>query len=200
MEKVTQAILFGFTALLVIAAVGDWRRYLIPNWISLAILALYPPFVLSSNLLGPTSAQVPWLASVGVATIVFIILAGLFALNKLGGGDVKMISAVSLWAGPGLIAGFFLTTSLAGGVLVLATLALGLAVIVESSLSFLGLAVQRPIPSLGNMLRDAQQFLFFPGAWWFPVIPGIAITFLIMSCNLTGDWLRDRTDPTRRQL
>ena len=84
--------------------------------------------------------------------------------------------------------------------LVLATLEVGLAVIVESSLSFLGLGVQRPIPSWGNMLRDAQQFLFFPGAWWFPVVPGIAITFLVMSCNLTGDWLRDRTDPTRRQL
>lgn len=84
--------------------------------------------------------------------------------------------------------------------LVLATLEVGLAVILEASLSFLGLGVQRPIPSWGNMLRDAQQFLFFPGAWWFPLIPGIAITFLVMSCNLTGDWLRDRTDPTRRQL
>ena len=84
--------------------------------------------------------------------------------------------------------------------LVLATLEVGLAVILEASLSFLGLGVQRPIPSWGNMLRDAQQFLFFPGAWWFPVVPGIAITFLVMSCNLTGDWLRDRTDPTRRQL
>ncbi len=84
--------------------------------------------------------------------------------------------------------------------LVLATLEVGLAVIVEASLSFLGLGVQRPIPSWGNMLRDAQQFLFYPGAWWFPLVPGIAITFLVMSCNLTGDWLRDRTDPTRRQL
>ena len=84
--------------------------------------------------------------------------------------------------------------------LVLATLEVGLAVIVESSLSFLGLGVQRPIPSWGNMLRDAQQFLFYPGAWWFPLVPGIAITFLVMSCNLIGDWLRDRTDPTRRQL
>ena len=84
--------------------------------------------------------------------------------------------------------------------LVLATLEVGLAVILEASLSFLGLGVQRPIPSWGNMLRDAQQFLFFPGAWWFPLVPGIAITFLVMSCNLTGDWLRDRTDPTRRQL
>ncbi len=84
--------------------------------------------------------------------------------------------------------------------LVLATLEVGLAVILEASLSFLGLGVQRPTPSWGNMLRDAQQFLFFPGAWWFPLVPGIAITFLVMSCNLTGDWLRDRTDPTRRQL
>ena len=84
--------------------------------------------------------------------------------------------------------------------LVLATLEVGLAVILEASLSFLGLGVQRPIPSWGNMLRDAQQFLFYPGAWWFPLVPGIAITFLVMSCNLTGDWLRDRTDPTRRQL
>lgn len=84
--------------------------------------------------------------------------------------------------------------------LVLVTLEVGLAVIVEASLSFLGLGIQRPIPSWGNMLKDAQQFMFFPGGWWFPLIPGIAITMLVMSSNLTGDWLRDRTDPTRRQL
>ena len=115
----TQVIIFAFTGLLVIAAVGDWRRYLIPNWISLAILALYPPFVLSSNLLGSPSVAVPWLASLGVAAIVFIVLAALFAMNKLGGGDVKLISALSLWAGPGLLAGFLVITSLAGGVLAL---------------------------------------------------------------------------------
>ena len=115
----TQVIIFAFTGLLIIAAVGDWRRYLIPNWISLAILALYPPFVLSSNLLGSPSVAVPWLASLGVAAVVFMVLAALFALNKLGGGDVKLISALSLWAGPGLLAGFLVITSLAGGVLAL---------------------------------------------------------------------------------
>ncbi len=119
----TQAILLVFTALLVIAAVCDWRRFLIPNWISLAILALYPPFVLSSVFLSPPAMPVPWLASLGVAAIVFVVLAGLFALNKLGGGDVKLISALSLWAGPGLIAGFLIITSLAGGLLSLVTLA-----------------------------------------------------------------------------
>ena len=82
--------------------------------------------------------------------------------------------------------------------LVLGTLEIGLAVIVEASLSFLGLGVPRPLPSWGSMLRDSQQYIYI--AWWFPVIPGIAITLLVMSANLTGDWLRDRFDPTRRQL
>jgi peptide/nickel transport system permease protein len=82
--------------------------------------------------------------------------------------------------------------------LVLVTLEIGLAVIVESSLSFLGLGVPRPLPSWGAMLRDSQQFIYI--AWWCPLIPGIAITLLVMSANLTGDWLRDRFDPTRRQL
>jgi len=82
--------------------------------------------------------------------------------------------------------------------LVLATLELGLAVIVEASLSFLGLGVPRPMPSWGSMLRDSQLYIYL--TWWFPVIPGIAITLLVMSANLTGDWLRDRLDPTRRQL
>ena len=82
--------------------------------------------------------------------------------------------------------------------LVLATLELGLAVIVEASLSFLGLGVPRPLPSWGSMLRDSQQYIYI--AWWFPLIPGLAITMLVMSANLTGDWLRDRLDPTRRQL
>ena len=82
--------------------------------------------------------------------------------------------------------------------LVLCTLEIGLAVIVEASLSFLGLGVPRPLPSWGSMLRDSQQYIYI--AWWFPLIPGIAITLLVMSANLTGDWLRDRLDPTRRQL
>jgi peptide/nickel transport system permease protein len=82
--------------------------------------------------------------------------------------------------------------------LVLGTLELGVAVIAESGLSFLGLGVPRPLPSWGTMLAESQQYFYV--AWWLPLIPGIAITSLVMSSNLTGDWLRDRTDPTRRQL
>ena len=53
---------------------------------------------------------------------------------------------------------------------------------------------------MGQYAAGRPAVPVLPRAWWFPLVPGIAITFLVMSCNLTGDWLRDRTDPTRRQL
>src|SRR6266404_106821 len=82
--------------------------------------------------------------------------------------------------------------------LVLGTLEVGAAVITEASLSFLGLGVPRPLPSWGTMLAESQTYVFT--AWWLPVLPGIAMTSRVMASNLTGDWLRDRLDPTRRQL
>ena len=82
--------------------------------------------------------------------------------------------------------------------LVLTTLGVGAGVIAEAALSFLGLGVPRPLPSWGTMLAESQKYLYT--AWWLPLIPGITISLLVMSSNLTGDWLRDRLDPTRRQL
>lgn len=82
--------------------------------------------------------------------------------------------------------------------LIIATLELGTAVIFESALSFLGLGIPRPLSSLGTMLAESQPYLY--NAWWLPLYPGMAISLLVMASNLTGDWLRDRLDPTRRQL
>lgn len=88
--------------------------------------------------------------------------------------------------------------NLVNSLLVLGTLELGTAVIYESTLSFLGLGVPRPMPSWGTMLIDSQIFLYT--AWWLPLFPGLAIFALVMASNMMGDWLRDRTDPRRRHL
>ena len=88
--------------------------------------------------------------------------------------------------------------NLANTLLIISTLELGTVIIFESALSFLGLGVPRPLPSWGTMLADSQSYIY--NQWWLPVMPGVAISLLVMSTNLTGDWLRERIDPTRRQL
>ena len=79
-------------------------------------------------------------------------------------------------------------------ILVVATLNLGGAIFAESALSFLGLGIPPPAPSLGNMLGGVLAAAFKP-PWWLVVFPGLAITFAIMAANLFGDALRDFLDP-----
>jgi peptide/nickel transport system permease protein len=83
-------------------------------------------------------------------------------------------------------------------VLVLATLQLPVVIVLEAALSFLGLGIQPPTPSLGQMLGHSQEMVW--RAWWMPTIPGVAITLLVLAFNLLGDRLRDVLDPRRRGL
>ncbi|MEA2934178.1 MAG: peptide/nickel transport system permease protein [Variibacter sp.] len=79
-------------------------------------------------------------------------------------------------------------------VIVQATLFIGVAVIVEASLSFVGLGVQPPAPSWGTMLADARNYIF-SGEWWIALFPGLAICITVVAFNLIGDTLRDLLDP-----
>ncbi|MBR0654560.1 ABC transporter permease [Plastoroseomonas arctica] len=79
-------------------------------------------------------------------------------------------------------------------VIVQATLMLALGIIIEASVSFVGLGVQPPTASWGNMLADARNFLL-SGEWWLSVFPGAAISLTVIGFNLLGDGLRDRLDP-----
>lgn len=81
--------------------------------------------------------------------------------------------------------------------LVLATLQVGLAIIAEGSLSFLGIGVPPPASSWGNMLADGRSFL--ATAWWLPVLPGLALSVTVLAANLLGDWLRQALDPATRR-
>jgi peptide/nickel transport system permease protein len=80
---------------------------------------------------------------------------------------------------------------------VLGSLELAQMVVAESALSFLGLGVQLPTPSWGNMLGESRDYIL--SNWWLATFPGMAIALTAVSANLVGDWLRDLLDP-RLQL
>ncbi|WP_223700693.1 oligopeptide ABC transporter permease [Sutcliffiella deserti] len=82
-----------------------------------------------------------------------------------------------------------------GPIIVAATLGVGTVILAESALSYLGLGIQPPTPSWGNMLQDAQNFTIMLKHWWYPLFPGLAILFTVLSFNFIGDGLRDALDP-----
>lgn len=100
-------------------------------------------------------------------------------------------------AGPGRIILRHILPNALSPVLVSATLGVAGAILVESSLSFLGLGVQAPEPSWGNMLTEGKEVLGV--AWWLSVFPGLAILFTVLGYNLLGESLRDILDPRLRQ-
>ena len=77
------------------------------------------------------------------------------------------------------------------------TLIVGVAIIIEANLSFLGLGIRPPNPAWGLMIQQGQDALF-KGNWWLSVFPGICIAMLVLSANLFGDWMRVRLDPQLR--
>jgi peptide/nickel transport system permease protein len=81
-------------------------------------------------------------------------------------------------------------------IIVFATLGIGNTILVEAGLSFLGLGVQPPTPSWGNMITDGRDALIT--AWWIATFPGLAIVFTVTAFNLLGDGLRDALDPRLR--
>jgi peptide/nickel transport system permease protein len=82
--------------------------------------------------------------------------------------------------------------------LILATLQLGVTIIAEASLSFLGMGVPPPNPAWGLMLSQGRDYITY--AWWLCVWPGVVILLVVLACNLLGDWLRVRLDPKFRQI
>jgi peptide/nickel transport system permease protein len=82
-------------------------------------------------------------------------------------------------------------------VLVAATLSLGLAILSEATLSFLGVGMPVEQPSLGTLIRIGNQFLF-SGVWWVVVFPAVQLGLIVLAVNLLGDWLRDALNPRLR--
>jgi peptide/nickel transport system permease protein len=88
--------------------------------------------------------------------------------------------------------------NLVGTCTVVASLQLGRAIIIEASITFLGLGIQPPETAWGLMMAEGRMYL--STAWWLPTFAGLAIVMTVLGANTLGDWLRDRLDPRLRQL
>ena len=108
------------------------------------------------------------------------------ALARVAGASTTRILFVHLF--PGTI----------NTLIVVATLQVGIVILVEATLSFLGAGVPPPDPAWGSMVADGRDRLV--DAWWVATMPGVAILITVMSLNLFGDWLRDTLDPKLRQM
>ncbi len=104
-------------------------------------------------------------------------------------------AALALGASPWRVLCRHLLPNLMGPLLVQASLAFAAALLAEAALSYLGLGIQPPDPSLGRMLKEAQSFL--PLSPYPALVPGLALSLAVLGFNLLGDGLRDHLDPRR---
>ncbi|NWF71207.1 MAG: ABC transporter permease [Chloroflexi bacterium] len=104
-------------------------------------------------------------------------------------------AAVALGARPPRLIFRHILPNTVGSIVVAVTFAVSDAILLEAALSFLGLGVQVPMPSWGNMLRDAQTLSILENRPWMWIPPGLAIMLAVLSINFIGDGLRDALDP-----
>ena len=108
------------------------------------------------------------------------------SLAKVAGASTPRILAKHIF--PGVV----------NTLIILATLEVGIVILLEATLSFLGAGVPPPTPAWGSMVADGRDRM--AEAWWISTVPGLAIMLVVLSMNLFGDWVRDKLDPRLRQL
>ncbi len=149
----------------------------------LAVIAFLEPSIFNIMIvIGLTS----WM---GVARLIRADFLRLKTLDYISAAKLSGVSDTQL------ILRYLLPNALAP-VLVTATLGVAGAILVESALSFLGIGVQPPTPSWGNILTDGKANIEI--AWWLSLFPGLAILFTVLGYNLLGEGLRDILDPRHK--
>jgi len=147
------------------------------------------------NLLGLSFSGSVAIVIVVIGFTSWMYLARIIRANVLSLKEMDYISAAkSLGAGNVRIFFSHLIPNTLGPIIVASTLGLASAILTEAYVSFLGLGVQPPTASWGNMLTGAQSFIQ-KGAWWMWIFPSLFIVLIILSINLMGDGLRDAFDP-----
>jgi peptide/nickel transport system permease protein len=179
------------------AAAGFWRGWPAAALLAFTDFALALPRVVLLLLLASL-----WQPSAGLV-IVVLGVTGWMTIARLVHGEVRALvvrpfveSAIGLGVpGPRILLRHILPNALTP-VIVAAALGLGNAILLEAGLSFLGLGVQPPTPSWGNLIASGRDTLV--NAPWVATAPGVALVLVVVAATLLGDAVRDRLDPARR--
>ncbi|WP_102144613.1 ABC transporter permease [Mycobacterium hubeiense] len=153
--------------------------------LALAIVAILGPGV-TTTMLAIGIVYTPIFARVARASTLSVRLEPYVAVSR------------TIGAGHLYILGRHILPNIVGPLIVQTSLSLAFAILSEAALSFLGLGIQPPQPSLGRMIFDSQGFVTL--AWWMAVFPGTAIFVTVLAFNLLGDGLRDVLDPKQRTM
>src|SRR5215204_3472876 len=199
-RDILSRLIYGARVRLMVGIVAGYFGGAVDNLLMRLVDAAFTfPAILFALLLAVTMGQ-------GFGTLVLAISLLLWAsFARVIRGEVlalKQRDFVALAKVRGCSSGRIMLTHILPNVLntfmVLVTLNIGVVIIAEASLSFLGAGIPPPTATWGLMVSDGRGRI--AEAWWVSLIPGIAITLLVLSVNVFGDWLRDRLDPRLRQL
>jgi len=153
--------------------------------LALAVVAILGPGM-TTTILAIGIVYTPFFARVARASTLSVRVEPYVSVSRsMGTGDLYIL-------------GRHILPNIAGPLVVQTSLSLAFAILSEAALSFLGLGIQPPQPSLGRMIFDSQGFVTM--AWWMAVFPGAAIFVTVLAFNLLGDGLRDILDPKQRTM
>lgn len=194
LSSIGAALIVGTVLGLIAGYFGGWADLIISRFLD--ILFSFPGLLLAiavTAMLGPGLIN----ALIAIAVVYTPLFARVVRGQVLGERGKEYVEAArTVGASHGRIIRLHLLPNVASAMIVQASLTLSLAILIESSLSFLGLGAQPPTPTWGNMLSEGRTFLEF--APWMSIFPGIAIMLAVLGFNLLGDGLRDVLDPQMR--
>ncbi len=210
-RDILSRIIYALRASMVIAVLGTALGAVMGTLIGLLAGRLRGVFDVFAMMLTDVQTALPslfiaiaFLAFFGNNIVLFVILVSLEGWERyarLARGLViseqnadYILAAETLGAGPGRLIFRHLLPNIGAALVVQATLNFPATILLETSLSFLGLGIQPPNTSLGLMLGEGQRYQL--NAWWIAVLPGAVIFLTTLSVSLFGDWLRDRLDRT----
>lgn len=202
------SIVVGFTAVIFAGAIGTLLGILsgyLGGWVDQVIMRLTDTWlalpaltfaIFLAAIVGPSMWNIVIILGVTYWTRYARVIRGeVLSLKERDFVRLAIVAGCTKWT----IMRRHILPNVINSAIVLGSLMLGVVIIAEATLSFLGLGVPPPQPAWGSMLSDGKQGLMV-GYWWLTVFPGLGVMLLVLSANLLGDWLRVKLDPQLRQL